>query len=1170
MHLLVTIFPAVIAALAPLSALATAPAVPNPSFEDGARGAPDAWTLSGGNGSWISGDAASGTRFIAVCGSGEDSNYWRGVAAGLQPGKTYLLTFRARGQGLSGGTAVTGPAFCNRDIGHPPAGWRTYTSVFMTPTAASRDPGELRFGQWMAGGTVMFDDVSLEAVQPVNDRLGDFWLGEGESVSGSRYEFEAPLNSECRNYARTLDRQDCAFNTNRWVFGPGSSITYAHRFRDRNQVSATVEVGVTYHESGELLVEGSRDGTDWKEIGVIREKAQKSFAVPATILPANHVYIRLTGRSNRAAGKDLPPGSLQVGYYAYRSSITGPSVQGKGRTRFVTLTSTDPRFQVFVLSTGDQRPGGDNGVDIEVVNTSSATFDARPVAVVEGPAGRETGASVKGAINPGKSTFSIPYAAKATGRHTVTLSLGEGIDWSARFSFDVPEFFRSDYGELLPGSGQGAAVWWASSGWKVSDLRELPTASGTAVRVAAARNEAEAVQVVVRPGRTIVGFTAACGALKGPRGAVIPASRVDLLKVAYVPVTVPTDQVGCVADWPDPLPPLEKRAILPANRNFPVWVRVRVPGGIPAGVYRGEIRMSADGWNASVPFEVEVYGFDLPPVMTCETAFGFNPWLAFRYQKVEKESDRRLVLDKYLSCLADNHISPYDPVPMDSLKVRWPGGPKWEGGMLDTSVKHGGKSSLRVADTNPKDQPSAALAEPVAISKGGIRVAFSYMAAASGEFIVALNHYDRGGNWMQGTNRNFSLKGTGKWEKFDEKIREFPAGARKVSLRMYGSVWADDGSPTGTAWYDDASIKALATGKTLVSLDFSAPPAQALKPVFDWKPWDAAMARALKRYRFNTFTVDFPGLGGGTFFSRYEPHLLGFAEDTPEYRAAFAAYGREMESHLKSKGWLDKSFVYWFDEPDEKDYAFVMNGFAKLKEAAPGVRRMLTEQVEPGLAGGPNLWCPVSPSWNDERAEERRKAGDMFWWYICTWPPEPYAGEFTDHPGTELRVWLWQTWQRRIQGILIWATNYWTSDAAYPDPEHPQNPWTDPMCWTAGYGLAAGTKSPWGNGDGRFLYPPLRAADARPAETVLDGPVTSIRMEMLRDGIEDYEYLAMLKRLLVKRAGRLSAAEKSRFEALLEVPPEITRSLTDFTKDPAPIEQRRAEVARAVAELSGK
>ncbi len=40
-----------------------------------------------------------------------------------------------------------------------------------------------------------------------------------------------------------------------------------------------------------------------------------------------------------------------------------------------------------------------------------------------------------------------------------------------------------------------------------------------------------------------------------------------------------------------------------------------------------------------------------------------------------------------------------------------------------------------------------------------------------------------------------------------------------------------------------------------------------------------------------------------------------------------------------------------------------------------------------------------------------------------------------------------------------------------------------------------------------------------------------------------------------------------RYEALLEVPAAITRDMTTFTTDPAPIYTRRAEVARAIEEL---
>jgi hypothetical protein len=175
---------------------------------------------------------------------------------------------------------------------------------------------------------------------------------------------------------------------------------------------------------------------------------------------------------------------------------------------------------------------------------------------------------------------------------------------------------------------------------------------------------------------------------------------------------------------------------------------------------------------------------------------------------------------------------------------------------------------------------------------------------------------------------------------------------------------------------------------------------------------------------------------------------------------------------------------------------------------------------------------------------------------------------FIDHPATELRVWLWQTWQRRINGILVWQTNYWTSSAAYPEPQHPQNPYQDPMSWVTGYSEPKGAKNPWGNGDGRFIYPPQAAADAHPAEPVLDGPVETIRWEMLRDGIEDYEYLSILSNLLKNKKDKLTAQQHEEYTALVEVPEDITKDMTTFTKDPAPIEARRDQMARAIAKLN--
>ncbi len=340
----------------------------------------------------------------------------------------------------------------------------------------------------------------------------------------------------------------------------------------------------------------------------------------------------------------------------------------------------------------------------------------------------------------------------------------------------------------------------------------------------------------------------------------------------------------------------------------------------------------------------------------------------------------------------------------------------------------------------------------------------------------------------------------------------------------------------------------------------------ALTPVFDWAEWDAEMERVFETYHFDSYRLPVGGLGSGTFYGRSNPSLQGFGEDTREYKLAFDTYAKGLEAHFREKGWLDKAYVYWFDEPAPRDYPFVLNGFEKLKAAAPDLRRMITDRVTAGLIGGPNIWCPTNMKYNHEDALARRAHGEDSWWYVCTVPKRPFPGLFIDHPGTDLRVWLWQTWMYGIKGILVWHSNLWTTGTAYPS--HPQNPYEDPMAWMSGYGTKQGEKKPWGNGDGRFVYPPEAAADAKPEAPILEGPVDSMRWEMLRDGIEDYEYFALLKRLLEERGDELSARERRRIERLLEVPEEVTGGLIDYTKDPAPIEAHRDALARAIERLN--
>lgn len=1141
----------------------TVPVV-NPSFEAGAA-RPDGWTLSGGTGEWLT-EGAEGRRAVAVSGSGQDTNYWRTAGLPLAPNTLYYLRYRARSQGAAGGTAVTGLVFSNRDLGVPPPSWTRYTQTLVTPRAVNPDSCWLRFGQWHVFGTVAFDDVELVAAEPVHAGAGDLVLGQGEQVRGHHYAFTAPLSTS-GSYCRPLASHQCGFNSNRWVFGAEADLIYRHQLGDRRQSAAAVTVNVGWYAGGLLAVSASADGQTWRELGTQEGLGTKRLELPADLLPAREVWIKLQARAKAKLGTDSDPGSFQLYGYHYEATLDGPAVELTGETRFVAVPVTDPGLRVRFESLGDALPGGRNQITARVDNTGDRPRSLRPV-VTLAPGG-PTGAAAPVVLPPGEQRLSLPYQLPGSGDYELTVVLGGDSPYLARMPLYVADLYRADYGRRLPGSSDEVGLWACESGWKVSDVRPVPTAGGEAVEIDTARNEAEAAQLVIRPAKPLRTLTLTAGSLAGPRGAAIAAERIELLRVRYVTVEQPTDRTGVAAPWPDPLPPLTAPLDLPAGRNQPVWVRVTPPRGIPAGRYRGTIALAADGWRASVPLQVTVRDFDLPDRMTLTTAFGLSAGTVFRYHNLTGEADRRRVWDLYLADYSAHHISPYDPAQLDPFTVQWPKDDAWSGGVRDREVQHAGQSALKIEDRSETGGGGAGYGQTIPIPAGGLRLRLWYRTGAAGHpFIVTFNHHDADGKWMSGRNNDLRVEGSGEWQEFDRTVTRFPNGAKGVRLTLWPCLYSLEGKTTGTVWYDDVTLTDAGTGKTLVSADFEPLSPEALRPTIDWSRWDQAMARAIDHYRFNSFRLPIQGLGGGTFHARSEPTLLGYPEDSPEYRAAMAAYLKEVESHLRHKGWLDEAFVYWFDEPDPKDYEFVSNGFRKLKEYAPGLRRMLTEQPEPGLFGGPTIWCPVSSSYDADRAAARMAAGEEFWWYVCTGPKAPYCTLFIDHPATELRVWLWQTWQRNIKGILVWATNYWTSPAAYPDKDHPQNPYEDPMGWVSGYDTPAGTRRSWGNGDGRFVYPPEEAADGHPAQPVIAGPVDSIRFEMLRDGIEDYEYLVMLKRLLAERGQTLPADRRAKLEALLTVPPDITTDAVTFTKDPRPVLSRRAAVAAALETLT--
>ncbi len=255
-------------------------------------------------------------------------------------------------------------------------------------------------------------------------------------------------------------------------------------------------------------------------------------------------------------------------------------------------------------------------------------------------------------------------------------------------------------------------------------------------------------------------------------------------------------------------------------------------------------------------------------------------------------------------------------------------------------------------------------------------------------------------------------------------------------------------------------------------------------------------------------------------------------------------YMRMVTEHLIDKGQIEKGYNYIMDEPVPEQYPKVNQAAELCRNADQRIKVLLTEQVEDALIGSVDIWVPVLPAYDEAKSKARQEAGEEVWWYVCCGPHHPYPNNFIDYPALDHRILHWITWRYGVNGILYWSATYWRD-----------NPWETAMS------LTPDGKGKWGNGDGRLIYPPVK----KPSAKFIDkGPVPSIRWEMIRDGVEDYDYFAILKAKLAKSKPG-PAADKAR--AALATVDSLAKSRTEFTRDPAKLESAREAVARAIEGL---
>ena len=255
---------------------------------------------------------------------------------------------------------------------------------------------------------------------------------------------------------------------------------------------------------------------------------------------------------------------------------------------------------------------------------------------------------------------------------------------------------------------------------------------------------------------------------------------------------------------------------------------------------------------------------------------------------------------------------------------------------------------------------------------------------------------------------------------------------------------------------------------------------------------------------------------------------------------------------LKKAGCVDLAVIYIGDEgTSAKALAGYRAKATTVKKRFPGLRAMVggsTPRKE--LNGFIDVWDPIMSmtagrgsgyQYNRQAVEERKALGEEFLWYMAGVRP-PYPSIELDPPATSIRMFCWVTFKYDIGGWELYGTQGGWRKAT--NRTWPKTPW-DTYTWR-NY-----------NGSGQFVYPGL------------DGvPLASIRLENARDGIEDYESLALLGEAIdackQSKPAAIKPADLARFGQLLAIRPEVVTDMWDWTRDPKAIAAARDEVSAAI------
>ena len=193
-------------------------------------------------------------------------------------------------------------------------------------------------------------------------------------------------------------------------------------------------------------------------------------------------------------------------------------------------------------------------------------------------------------------------------------------------------------------------------------------------------------------------------------------------------------------------------------------------------------------------------------------------------------------------------------------------------------------------------------------------------------------------------------------------------------------------------------------------------------------------------------------------------------------------------------------------------------------------------------------------SFNPSQVERAHRDGRKVWWYFSNIPASPIANTMIEGPPCEIRSLMGaQTQKCKPDGFLYWLTTSWIWLSRGPITEGPFTTW-DPRSWGPYHGDGAWTCC----GPGGM-------------------PLSTLRLENFRDGVEDLWYARTLEGIFARRMEEKTREDElilseggeaappdewcERARRALAVPDEVVHSRWDFSTDPDVLYRWRDEMA---------